>query len=101
LGSVWWKLWRAAALPIVGADNVAKLRFDDGGSDILCVPPGLEGKRLTAAARRSQTRHLVRCWQPRRIRWAPNSQAAATTGAISAERTSTGRPIVAGDPLVC
>ena len=22
MGSVWWKLWRAAALPIVGADNI-------------------------------------------------------------------------------
>ena len=49
MGSVWWKLWRAAALPIVGPDNVAKLRFDDGGSDLLCVPPGVEGKRLAAA----------------------------------------------------
>ena len=27
MGSVWWKLWRAAALPIVGAEGVAKLRF--------------------------------------------------------------------------
>src|SRR5262245_15021708 len=31
MGSVWWKLWRAAALPIVGAEQIEKLRFDDGG----------------------------------------------------------------------
>src|SRR5712664_2980616 len=49
MGSVWWKLWRTAALPIIGPDKVAKLRFDDGGSDLLCVPPGIEGKRLAAA----------------------------------------------------
>src|ERR1700676_3856238 len=49
MGSVWWKLWRAAALPIVGADNVAKLHFDDGGSDLLCVPPGVASKWLVAA----------------------------------------------------
>ncbi|MDB5820114.1 MAG: penicillin amidase, partial [Rhizobacter sp.] len=38
LGAVWMKLFRAAALPIVGADNVAKLRYDDGGNERLCMP---------------------------------------------------------------
>src|SRR3954465_13144256 len=49
MGSVWWKLWRAAALPIVGADQIAKLQFDDGGDDMLCIPPGAEGERYVAA----------------------------------------------------
>src|SRR5262249_17057669 len=35
MGSVWWKLWRAAALPVVGPAQVTKLRFDDGGDDLL------------------------------------------------------------------
>ena len=49
MGSVWWKLWRAAALPIVGAAEISKLRFDDGGDDMLCIPPGAEGVRYLAA----------------------------------------------------
>jgi penicillin G amidase len=48
MGSVWWKLWRAAALPIVGPEAVAKLRFDDGGKDFLCIPPGVEIDRYVA-----------------------------------------------------
>ena len=39
MGSGWWKLWRAAALPIVGADNIAKLRFHQGGSDLCAGRP--------------------------------------------------------------
>src|SRR5882757_400267 len=49
MGSLWWKLWRAAALPIVGAGELSKLRFDDGGDDLLCIPPGAEGVRYLAA----------------------------------------------------
>ncbi len=97
MGSVWWKLWRAAALPIVGADNVAKLRFDDGGSDLLCVPPGVEGKRLAAAladlkpgisSLLSTAQHQI----------GAEVAGGSNNWAISADRTSTGRPIVAGDP---
>ena len=40
MGSVWFKLWRAVALPIVGPEGIAKLRYDDGGRDMLCTPPG-------------------------------------------------------------
>ena len=40
MGSVWWKLWRAAALPILGPERIAALRFDDGGDDFLCMPTG-------------------------------------------------------------
>jgi penicillin G amidase len=49
MGSVWWKLWRACALPIVGAEGVAKLRFEDGGGELLCAPPGLERGPFRAA----------------------------------------------------
>ena len=54
MGSVWWKLWRAAALPIVGAAEIPKLRFDDGGDDMLCIPPGAEGATLSRGAGRSE-----------------------------------------------
>ena len=78
MGSVWFKLWRAAALPIVGADAIAKLRFDDGGSDLLCVPPGVEGKRL-AAALADLARHRGAAGD-RAGAMGADSTAAATTG---------------------
>ena len=97
MGSVWWKLWRAAALPIVGADNVAKLRFDDGGSDLLCVPPGVEGKRLAAASTdlKPGISSLLATAQDQ---IGAELDGGSNNWAISADRTSTGRPIVAGDP---
>jgi len=45
MGSVWFKLWRAAALRAIGPDSVSKLRYDDGGADLLCIPPGDEAGR--------------------------------------------------------
>ena len=97
MGSVWWKLWRAAALPIVGPDNVAKLRFDDGGSDLLCVPPGVEGKRL-AAALADLKPGISALLATAQEQMGAELEGGSNNWAISAERTSTGRPIVAGDP---
>jgi penicillin amidase len=72
MGSVWWKLWRAAALPIVGADNIAKQRccacrraWRANGSP----PPSPISNPASP-----------RCWRPRRSRWAPNWMVAATIG---------------------
>src|SRR5258708_5037666 len=39
MGSVWWRLWRAAALPLVGATEISNLRFADGGAHMLSIPP--------------------------------------------------------------
>ena len=38
MGSVWFKLWRAAAVRAIGPDQVGLLRYDDGGSDRLVHP---------------------------------------------------------------
>src|SRR5882672_2740005 len=97
MGSVWWKLWRAAALPIVGADNIAKLRFDDGGSDLLCVPPGVEGKRL-AAALADLKPGISALLATAQEQLGAELEGGSNNWAISADRTSTGRAIVAGDP---
>jgi penicillin amidase len=97
MGSVWWKLWRAAALPIVGADNIAKLRFDDGGSDLLCVPPGAVGERL-AAALADLKPGISSLLATAQDEMGAELAGGSNNWAISAERTSTGRPIVAGDP---
>lgn len=94
MGSVWFKLWRAAALPVVGAENVRKLRYDDGGKDLLLVPPGLEAKRWTATLAELQ---------PAIAALLGSEEVDATGGgsnnwAIAPGRSATGRPVVAGDP---
>ncbi|MFC0385670.1 penicillin acylase family protein [Muricoccus vinaceus] len=94
MGSVWFKLWRAAALPVVGADAAAKLRYDDGGGDLLCIPPGVEAERWAAdlAALGPSIAALLEA-----------SGADATGGgsnnwAVGPEQSATGRPVLAGDP---
>lgn len=94
MGSVWFKLWRAAALRAIAPEQITKLRYDDGGGDLLCIPPGAEASRWIATLQEL----------------APAIEAMATLGAIDAtgggsnnwavspSRTATGRPLLAGDP---
>jgi penicillin amidase len=94
MGSVWFKLWRAAALRAIGPEQIAKLRYDDGGGDLLCIPPGAEAQRWIATLQDL----------------APAIEALAGLGAMDATgggsnnwvvgpgRTATGRPLLAGDP---
>lgn len=94
MGSIWFKLWRAAALNYIDASNITKLRYDDGGQDLLCIPPGAEADRLIESL--SQL-------QPSIEALALLGAADATGGgsnnwAISPSRTATGRPLLAGDP---
>lgn len=97
MGSVWWKLWRAAALPIVGYENIDKLRFDDGGDDFLCMPTGAEGKRL-AAALQDLKPGLAALMEMRPDKIGAELEGGSNNWALSPRHTSTGRPIVAGDP---
>jgi penicillin amidase len=97
MGSVWWKLWRAAALPIIGADELSKLRFDDGGDDMLCIPPGAEGARYLAALadlKPGVEALLVACQGRQGAELAGGSN----NWALGPQRTATGRPLLAGDP---
>jgi penicillin amidase len=97
MGSFWWKLWRAAALPVVGAGEISKLRFDDGGDDLLCIPPGGEGVRYLAALAELKPglEALLGSGYPQQdVEIAGGSN----NWALGPGRTSTGRPIVAGDP---
>jgi penicillin amidase len=94
MGSVWFKLWRAAALRAIGPEQIGKLRYDDGGEDLLCIPPGEEASRWIATLQEL----------------APAIEALADLGALDATgggsnnwavspgRTATGRPLLAGDP---
>jgi penicillin G amidase len=94
MGSVWWKLWRASALPIVGAEGIAKLRFEDGGNELLCLPPGLEKGPYRAALEDLSTgvAALLEIAAP------DVTGGGSNNWALGPERTMTGRPLVAGDP---
>jgi penicillin amidase len=97
MGSVWWKLWRAAALPIVGASQIAKLRFDDGGDDMLCIPPGAEGERYLAALADLKP-GLEALLASGDFQAEAEVAGGSNNWALSPERTATGRPLLAGDP---
>jgi penicillin amidase len=97
MGSIWFKLWRMLALPVVGAENALKLRYDDGGRDLLCIPPGASAQRFEAdlAALAPAVESLLQ---------AMGGDAADGTGggsnnwAVGPKATATGRPVLAGDP---
>ncbi|MBR0643012.1 penicillin acylase family protein [Plastoroseomonas hellenica] len=94
MGSVWFKLWRAAALPLVGAENAAKLRYDDSGRDLLLVPPGVEAERWTA---------MLADLAPGMDALLGAADGDATGGgsnnwAVAPARSATKRPVLAGDP---
>ncbi|AOO79418.1 hypothetical protein BHK69_01945 [Bosea vaviloviae] len=97
MGSIWFKLWRMLALPVVGAQNALKLRYDDGGRDLLCIPPGAQADRFEAdlAALAPFVDHLLKAM-------GGDASDAAGGGsnnwAVGPGRTATGRPILAGDP---
>lgn len=94
IGSVWMKLFRAAALPAVGPEVVGLLRHDDDGQDRFVIPSGTEGRRWMAslADLAPATQALLAL--------APGDAAGGGSNnwAVSGARTATGRPILIGDP---
>ena len=96
MGSVWWKLWRAAALPIVGAAEISKLRFDDGGDDMLCIPPGAEGERYLAAL--ADLKPGLEALLAGQDQQEAEVAGGSNNWALGPRRTATGRPLLAGDP---
>ena len=94
MGSLWFKLWRAAAVGVIDAEHIAKLRYDDGGSDRLCIPPGADGVRWMASL--ADLREPIRA-----LGLLPASaevQGGSNNWAVGPARTTTGRPLLAGDP---
>ncbi len=94
MGSVWWKLWRAAALPIVGPDALGKLRYEDSGSELLGIPVALD---------QGPYRAIMADLQPGISALLDGSSPDAAGGgsnnwALSGRHTASGRPLLAGDP---
>lgn len=93
MGSVWFKLWRAAALPVAG-EGVASLRYDDGGADLLLLPHGADTQRW-----RATLADLALAVAALMEDAAPDATGGGSNNwAIAAVRSSTGRPVLAGDP---
>ncbi|MBV6306338.1 penicillin acylase family protein [Candidimonas humi] len=95
MGSIWFKLWRAAAIRRIGPQAVGLLRYEDGGTERFVVP---------------QTDSESRRWIAGLEALAPSIEAvlgmaasdATVAGsnnwAVSGAHTASGRPLVAGDP---
>ena len=94
MGSVWFKLWRAAAVGVVGDRDIAKLRYDDGGADRLCIPPGADASRWIA--RLADLREPITALGL--LPAAAETQGGSNNWAVAPGRTTTGRPLLAGDP---
>ncbi|WP_315831688.1 penicillin acylase family protein [Bradyrhizobium prioriisuperbiae] len=94
MGSVWFKLWRAAALRTIGPEQVAKLRYDDGGEDLLGASPSAEAKRWIATLQ-----DLAPAIDALTALAGPEAtDGGSNNWAVAPSRTATGRPLLAGDP---
>lgn len=94
MGSLWFKLWRAAALQHVPADQIGKLRYDDGGADLLCFPPGDRAQRWIASLR-----ELAPAIDAVSLLAAGDATGGGSNNwALAPSRTASGRPLLAGDP---
>ncbi|HEY1701008.1 MAG TPA: penicillin acylase family protein [Trebonia sp.] len=94
MGSLWFKLWRAGALGAVSADDLVKLRYDDGGADRLCIPPGTDASRWIASL--ADLREPIRALSL--LAASADVDGGSNNWALAPGRTATGRPILAGDP---
>ncbi|WP_229737759.1 penicillin acylase family protein [Primorskyibacter flagellatus] len=94
MGSVWFKLWRAAALGTIGAEAVPLLRYDDGGPERHIVPQGSTGDRLTASL--ADLAPAIEALSGK----APQDGTVGGSNnlVVGGARTASGMPLVAGDP---
>ncbi|SCC81159.1 penicillin acylase family protein [Saliniramus fredricksonii] len=94
MGSVWFKLWRAAALRTIGPEAVNLLRYDDGGVERFVVPQGAEGRRWIASLN-----DLAPAIEALAAMVSPEATLGGSNNwAIDGRHTVAGKPIIAGDP---
>ena len=94
MGSLWHKLFRAAAVRHLPIEDVAKLRWDDGGNELLVFPQGERAERWT-----ENLTHLgPGIDELMKLRDPEQTGGGSNNWCVSPARTQSGRPIVAGDP---
>ncbi|WP_163851418.1 penicillin acylase family protein [Pseudooceanicola aestuarii] len=97
MGSVWFKLWRAAALGTIGAEAVPLLRYDDGADasgELVIAPQGADTHRLAATL--EQLAPAIEALSG----FAPEdgTVGGSNNWAVAGSRTASGLPLLAGDP---
>ncbi|HYG44192.1 MAG TPA: penicillin acylase family protein [Bordetella sp.] len=95
MGSIWFKLWRAAALRTIGPQAINLLRYDDGGTERYVVPQSDADARRWIAGLDAMAPAIEGL-----LALAPRDAtiAGSNNWAVSGARTASGRPLVAGDP---
>ncbi|MYN13946.1 penicillin acylase family protein [Pusillimonas sp. TS35] len=96
MGSLWFKLWRAAALRTIGPDCISLLRYDDGGRERFVAPQtDSDAARWVAALRDlgPAVEALLAAGAP-----LDATIAGSNNWALAGARTYSGKPLVAGDP---
>jgi penicillin amidase len=94
MGSLWFKLWRASAAAVLDPADLVKLRYDDGGEDRLCIPPGADAERwLASLADLRPSLDALALLHP-----ADATGGGSNNWALAPGRTATGRALLAGDP---
>jgi penicillin amidase len=94
MGSVWMKMLRAAAVPVVGAESAGKLRFDEGSPERVCMQwdTGTFRAEMSAEVLRGAITDMLCVGAP------DLSGGGSNSWAVSGRLTDTGRPILMGDP---
>ncbi len=95
LNSVYPETWRAIALPTLGADGLHRLRMDDGGDELVCMPPGTEAQRLMP-----DMAALAEALAASMADGDPDAagDCGSNNWAVHGSRTQGGRPMVCRDP---
>ncbi len=91
MGPLQLKLWRACVVRALGPEILTKLRYDDEGGDLACVPPGAEFRSTLDASA-----DLARGVEALGALTDPFG--GSNNWALSGSRTATGMPLLAGDP---
>src|SRR5690606_26579025 len=92
LNSAYYKLWRALALPVAGAQALGSLRLDGGSLDEVCMPPASPGRRVVPDLEALKDAMAVLLEQS-----APDSAGGGSNNwAVHGSRTASGKPLLAG-----
>lgn len=94
MGSIWFKLWRAAALKAVGPEAIRLLRYDDGGVERFVTPQSAQGRRWIASL--EDLAPAIEALAG--LAAADATVAGSNNWAVDGRHTASGKPLVAGDP---